>query len=250
MGNPSLESVDGHRRSAARLWAQAKMDWFAGLSRHGSLAAERLTKKPETRTGARQGMSQFTGSLLIGLGVSLYVHANLGVAAYDVMLTALRDILNISLGQASWVFTGSLFGIATLLGHRPKVSGLFYLLGNGLAVDFWVNLLNTPDDMFTRLLFVLVGTGAIAGGVAMVVHAGLTGGPIDALMRAGRDRGLDPFKLRSVIELAIVVLGVLLGGDFGPATIFFIVTMGPLLRVGRQALCDHRTGRQARMGIA
>lgn len=222
------------------------MDWFASLSRHGSLSRE-SKNRPDKRTTARKGVSQLGGSLLIGLGVSLYVHANLGVAAYDVMLTALRDIFNISLGQASWAFTAFLFLIATLFGNRPKLSGLGYLFFNGLAVDFWINIINVPTDMFTRLLFVLVGTVSIAGGVALVVHAGLTGGPIDALMRAARDRGIDPFKFRSVVELGIVIAGVLLGGDFGPGTIFFILTMGPLLRVGRQALMDHRTGRAARL---
>ena len=225
------------------------MDWLAGLSRHGTLSRQ-SNNVPDARTTVRQGISQLGGSLLIGLGVSLYVHANLGVAAYDVMLTALRDLLGISLGQASWAFTAFLFAIATVFGHRPKLSGLGYLFFNGLAVDFWINLINVPDDMFTRLLFVLVGTTAIAGGVALVVHAGLTGGPIDALMRAARDRGIDPFKFRSVVELGIVILGVLLGGDFGPGTIFFILTMGPLLRIGRQALMDHRTGRSARLETA
>ena len=158
MATPDPDIVGDTRRHAARIWARAKMDWLAGLSRHGSLSRE-SNNIPDARTTARQAVSQLGGSLFIGLGISLYVHANLGVAAYDVMLTALRDLLGISLGQASWAFTGFLFGIATLFGNRPKLSGLGYLFFNGLSVDLWISLINDPDDMFTRLLFVLVGTG-------------------------------------------------------------------------------------------
>ena len=192
-------------------------------------------------------MSQFGASVLIGLGVSLFVHANLGVPAYDVMLTALRDRLGISLGQASWLFTGILFSIAAALGRRPRISGLFFLLGNGIAVDLWLSLINDPQDMFVRILFVPLGTIAIAGGIALVIHAGLTGGAIEQLMNAGADRGLDPFRLRRGIEIAIVVTGVALGGDLGPATVFFILTMSPILKLGQQALVDHRSGRAARL---
>ena len=101
--------------------------------------------------------------------------------------------------------------------------------------------------MATRMLFVLLGTTAIAAGIALVVHAGLTGGAIEQLMNAGADRGIDPFRLRRGLEIAIVVTGVALGGDLGPATIFFVLTMTPILRLGQQALVDHRAGRTARL---
>ena len=245
----STAPYDGpeRRRASVTASARAKFDWFAGLSRHGIVAAERITQRPKTRTTARQVASQVGASILIGLGVSLFVHADLGVPAYDVMLTALRDRLGISLGQASWLFTGILFAVAAALGRRPRISGLFFLLGNGVAVDLWLNLINDPEGLFTRMLFVALGTIAIAGGIAMVVHAGLTGGAIEQLMNASADRGLDPFRVRRGIEIAIVVGGVLLGGDLGPATIFFVLTMSPILRLGQQALVDHRAGRTARL---
>ncbi len=241
------DANERRRRDVARASARAKVDWFAGLSRHGAVAAQRITNAPQTRTTARQVFSQFCGSVFIGLGVSLFVHAQLGVPAYDVMLTALRDRLGISLGQAAWLFTGLLFLAATVLGRRPRISGLFFLLGNGLSVDIWLQLINDPDDIFTRMLFVALGTVAIAGGVALVIHAGLTGGAIELLMNAGADRGLDPFKVRRGLEIGIVLLGLALGGDLGPATIVFVLTMSPILKLGQQALADHRRGRSERL---
>lgn len=227
--------------------ARASARWFVGISRHGVLAAERVTHLPSSRNRFRQTISMFSGSIFIGLGVSLFVHARLGVPAFDVMLTALRDILGISLGQAGWVFTSILFGIAAILGRRPTLGGVVYMLSNGIAVDVWMRLIRDPDALAIRMLFVVLGTLAIAAGVALVIHAGLTGGSIELLMNAAADRGRDPFNVRRGIEIAIVAVGVALGGDLGWATIFFILTMSPALKAGQQALNDHRAGRALRL---
>lgn len=227
--------------------ARSSARWFVGISRHGVLAAERVAQAPSSRNRFRQVISMFFGSLFIGLGVSLFVHARLGVPAFDVMLTAIRDLLGISLGQAGWVFTGFLFIVASVLGRRPTLGGLFYMAANGVAVDAWMYLIRDPQSIVLRMLFVVLGTLAIAGGIALVIHAGLTGGSIELLMRAAEDRGLDPFRVRRNIEIAIVLGGVLLGGDFGVATVFFVLTMSPALKAGQQALADHRAGRELRV---
>ena len=235
------------RVDASRHVAQAPGRWFKGLSRHGVVAAERFAAKPQTRTSARQLSSLFTGTAIIGLGVSLFIHSQLGVPAYDVLLSAVRDRVGISHGQAGWLVTGTLFLVAAALGQRPKISGLFYLLFAGVSVDIWIRLINDPDPLVVRVLFVVFGTAAIAMGVALVIHAGLTGGSIELLMRAGEARGLDPFRVRQLLELAIVALGVILGGDLGFATVFFVAAMSPMLKAGRQALEDHRRGRAERL---
>ncbi len=232
---------------ASRSAAQASKRRFVSLSRHGVVAAERFAAKPQTRTSARQVASLFTGTIIIGLGVSLFVHSGLGVPAYDVLLSAVRDRLGISHGQAGWLVTGALFLVAAALGRRPKISGIFYLLAAGVSVDIWIHLINDPDPLAVRMLFVVFGTAAIAMGVALVVHAGLTGGSIELLMHAAEDRGYDAFRVRQVLELGILVLGVVLGGDLGFATVFFVVAMAPMLKAGRQALEDHRRGRAERL---
>lgn len=230
-------------RNAAKTSAR----WFNGLSRHGLVAAERIATKPQTRTSVRQVASLFSGTVIIGLGVSLFIHSGLGVPAYDVMLSALRDRLGVSHGQAGWIFTGFLFLVATALGRRPKISGLFYLLFTGISVDVWLRLINDPEPLVVQMLFVVFGTAAIATGVALVIHAGLTGGSIELLMRAAEDRNLNPFRVRQGLEIGIVALGVILGGDLGFATVFFVLAMSPMLRAGRQALEDHRRGRAERL---
>ena len=231
----------------SRTIARSTGKWFTGLSRQGVVAAERFTNKPRTRTTVRQFMSLLTGTMLIGLGVSMFVQSRLGVPAYDVMLSALRDILGVTHGQAGWLFTGALFVVAAVLGHRPRIDGLVYLLATGVAVDVWLSLINVPDPLILRMLFVVIGTASIAAGVALVVHAGLTGGSLELLMHAAEDHNIDPFRFRMLFEVGVVALGVILGGDLGWATVFFVLAMTPMLKAGRQALEDHRRGRAERL---
>ena len=232
-----------------KIAARESAEWFMGISRHGIVAADRIAQDHRTRSTFRRGASQFAGSVFIGLGVSLFVHSQLGVPAYDVMLTALRDQLGITLGQAGFLFTSLLFLVAALLGRRPRISGLVYMLSNGVAVDVWMHLIRDPDHLAVRYLFVFIGTLSIATGVALVVHAGLTGGAVELLMRAAEDRGFDAYRARQAIELSIVVAGVLLGGDVGIATAIFVLAMSPALKAGRQALADHQAGRHARLSV-
>lgn len=229
----------------------ASTRWFLGISRDGVIAARRQISNqiatPTTRTGARQVATLLLGSSLIGLGVSLFVQADLGVPASDVLLTALRDRLGLSLGQAGWLFTGLLFVVASLLGQRPRPSALVYVAANGIAVDTFIHLIRSPDALMVRIGFVVLGTLAIATAISLVLHSGLSGGAFELLMRAGEQRNLNPFHVRTGVEVSVVTAGIALGGDIGPATAVFVAAMAPSLRALQLALSDHRNGRHLRL---
>ncbi len=228
---------------------RASAKWFLGFTRAGIMAAGDRVSTPATRSGFAQIASLLLSSTMIGLGVTLFVRADLGVPAYDVMLTAIRDHVGLTLGQAGWVFTGFLFVIASLLGQRPRPSAVFYTVSNGIAVDTFMRLVREPDVLAVRLTFVGLGILIIAAAIALVLHAGFGGGSLELLMKAAQKRGADPFRVRTAIEVLIVTVGLLLGGDFGPATIVFVLTVGPILQAGQRALKDHRLGRQLRMAV-
>lgn len=223
--------------------------WFVGFTRAGIMAAEERVSTPATRSGFSQIASLLLGSTMIGLGVALFVRADLGVPAYDVMLTAIRDHLGLSLGQAGWVFTGFLFTVASALGQRPRPSALFFTVSNGIAVDTFMRLIREPDVLAVRLTFVGLGILIIAAAIALVLHAGFGGGSLELLMKAAEERGVNPFRVRTILEVLIVGIGMLLGGDFGPATVVFVLTISPILRAGQRALSDHRLGRQLRIAV-
>jgi len=187
------------------------------------------------------------GSTLIGAAVGFLVQADLGLAPYDVFSSAIGARLDISLGQAGWIVAGVLFAISSLLGHRPSIWGIGYILANGFAIDATGWLLNAPQTTTSRVLFLLAGTATMAAGVNVVLYSGTTGGPFELLMSAGEDRGISRMAVRYTLDVTVLALGIGLGGDFGPGTIVYAALMGVVLQVLRQAFDDYDRGRQLRL---
>lgn len=187
------------------------------------------------------------GSTLIGLGISLFLHANLGLPPYDVLISAIVGLLDVSHGQASWAVSGTLLLVASALGHRPSVYGVLFVVVNGLSIDGWSKLLVDPESLGVKALFVALGVAAVALGIATVAHSSSTGGPFELLTSAAADRGLDQSRTRVALELSVVGLGIVLGGEIGVATVAFAMTIGPAISMAVHALDDRQTGRELRL---
>lgn len=252
----SLASSNRRKAMAAR--GGARLLAHVGFSRHSALPALRDAAARETvlasvapvRTIAATLVSLVTGCLLIGVAVALLVESRLGLAPYDVFSAGLGQTLGLSLGQAGWLVAGALFSVATVLGHRPNLWSVGYVVGNGLAIDAVTGMIATPASLSARLAFLLVGIVVMAAGINAVVHAGVTGGPFELLMAAGSDRGVSPTVVRYGLDLTVLLLGIGIGGPLGVGTVIYAASMAPVLRFVRQALLDHRAGRQARVAVA
>ena len=218
-----------------------------GFSRHTAVPALGALGSHQAKSFTRQLLALFAGSSLIGIAVALLVHADLGLTPYDVMSSAVSERLGISLGQAGWLMAAVLFGMAAVFRHRPSRWGVAYILANGLAIDAASGLLTRPDTLAGRWVFVVSAVVILAAGVSLVVYSGTTGGPFELLTLAGEDRGVSRTTMRYALDLGVFVGGVALGGAFGPATVFFALAFGLVLRIISQALVDHGQGREARL---
>lgn len=219
----------------------------SGMTRHGAMAAQRVTTHPTARRATSRALAMIVGSILIGLGVAMFARSGFGLPPYDVLLSVLRDRLGISLGQAGWALAALFVSSAAVLRQFPTGATLVYILLNGLTVDAALTVIERPDSLAIRAVFVLFGIGGIAGGISLVVHSGNPGGAFELLMRAGEARGRDPMRVRTALEVSLLFIGIATGGDFGPATVLFALAIGPVMSAGRQALDDHRTGRTQRV---
>jgi len=190
------------------------------------------------------------GSAILGAGVALLIRAELGLAPYDVLLSAIARALDITHGQAGWLVAGGLLVVASILGRRPRVATVAWVITNGVAIDAVLPLLEAAEALVTRIVFAAAGTTAIAGGVALVLHSGGTGGAFELIIKALGDRGLKPIPVRTVMELTTLVTGLALAGDAGFATIAFAMTFGSLVVGAERALDDHRVGRALRLAAS
>ncbi len=217
------------------------------FTRQGALSRARRLQPERALTPLRKVTMLFVGSGLIGIGVTLFRRADLGLPPFDVFLSAVSEIANVSHGQASWVIGAVLFAIAAAVGQRPSLYGVGYVVLNGVMIDAIDHLIGAPESLGGRLAFVLAGTATIATAVSIVAHSTSTGGAFELLTRAAELRGIQPARFRTGLEVVIFLSGVALGGVFGVATVVFALGIGVLINATAQGLADHRAGRQERL---
>lgn len=99
----------------------------------------------------------------------------------------------------------------------------------GVMID--VSVLVIPETSGIWAVVMLSGgilMIAVASG--MYIGANLGPGPRDGLMTAIARKGPSIRITRSIIEVAVLIAGVLLGGSFGIGTIAFALLIGPLVQ--------------------
>ena len=99
----------------------------------------------------------------------------------------------------------------------------------GITVDLVMWLVNEPTAFLWRILFAATAPVVIALGTGLYIGAGLGPGPRDGLMTGLVNKGVPVFIGRTTIELTVIIAGFLLGGTVGLGTIWFALTIGPLV---------------------
>jgi uncharacterized membrane protein YczE len=224
-----------------------RLGHLLGSSRHSALPELRRRVGPTSRSLAVRAVALACGSTLIGLAVALLVQADLGLPPYDVLSSGVASKLGVTLGQAGWILAGLLLLLAAGLGRRPSGWGIAYIVANGLAVDGMAHLVNQPESVPGRVLFLVGAVVVMAAGVNLVLYSGTTGGPFELLMLAGEDRGVSRVGTRYALDGGVLAIGLLIGGTFGIGTMIYTVLMGITLQVISQAFADHGAGRRHRL---
>ncbi|HSR14943.1 MAG TPA: hypothetical protein VLL51_04285 [Gemmatimonadales bacterium] len=181
------------------------------------------------------------GLVLFGAGVAFMVASGLGLSPWEVLHQGLSIRTGIQIGTVS-----ILLGIVVLLlwvpiGERPGIGTVTNILVIGTTTNIVLDWL--PDlppfapqatdalDLAARSLLLGGGILAIALGSGLYLGADLGPGPRDGLMTGLHRRyGWSIRRVRTALEVGVLVVGFLLGGTVGIGTILFAVTIGPLVQ--------------------
>lgn len=218
-----------------------------GFGRWDALSEAHERHSRFARTPFIRFVSLLMGALMIGIAVALLSSAALGMTPFDVLSSGISNSSALSLGQASTAASAVMLLTAAVLRRPPSLWAFAYIASAGFAVDYVDNWINTPDDIFTRWLFVFGALMFLSTGISLVVHSGRTGGSFGLLVSAAQDRGLSRPKARIILECSVLGSGVLLGGDIGPATLVIALALGPSLAAWGQVFDDWSTGRAKRL---
>src|SRR6476619_6100230 len=171
----------------------------------------------------------YVGLVLYGVSLAMMVRADLGLAPWDVLHSGLIRHVPITLGQAVVVMSFVVLVAWIPLRETPGLGTISNALVVGFSADGTLALLDRPDGLPARVALMVGGVVLCGIASALYIGAQLGRGPRDGLMtglhrRTGRSLRL----VRTALEVAVVLLGLLLGGVAGIGTLLYALAIGPL----------------------
>jgi uncharacterized membrane protein YczE len=191
----------------------------------------RVTERASRRLPRRLAQL-YAGLLAFAFGEAMIVRANLGVMSWDVLHQGLARHLGLTIGQWSVIIGALVLLLWIPLRERPGLGTVSNVVVIGLALDAFLALLSAPTSMPARIALLVAGICVNGVATAAYVGASLGPGPRDGLMTGlvrttGRPVGL----VRTAIEVSVVLVGWLLGGNLALGTVLFVLAIGPLVHV-------------------
>ena len=182
-------------------------------------------------TKIRQFIQVFSGTSLIGIGVSLNYLANLGLGPWGVFHDGLSKTLGISYGRTIIITGVAVMLLWIPLKQKPGIGTIVDIFLVGIVADLIILNFELSDSIFLSLALIAFGIILIGAGTAIYVGADLGAGPRDGVMVGLETIGLKIGTARNLIELFAFLTGWLLGGLVGYVTILFVIGIGPVVQI-------------------
>lgn len=173
------------------------------------------------------------GLMLYGLSMALMIESTLGLDPWDVFHQGLTRLTGLSFGTVTIVVGALVLALWIPLRQRPGIGTISNVVVIGLAVDAALALLPTAAGLPARLAFLAGGIVLNGAATGLYIGARLGPGPRDGLMTGyvARRPGRSIRLVRTVIELTVLALGVVLGGTAGIGTVAYALAIGPLAQI-------------------
>jgi len=201
-----------------------------------------MRERFDLRSAAPRLPGLLVGLVAFGIGVALMVESGLGLSPWEVLHQGISVRTGIPIGTVS-----IMLGVVVLLlwipiGERPGIGTVANIALIGSTTNVTLGILPDlgpftfegaePADLLARAGLVLGGILVIGVGSGFYLGADLGPGPRDGLMTGLHRRyGWSIRRVRTALEIGVLVVGFLLGGTIGIGTILFAVLIGPLVQL-------------------
>lgn len=174
------------------------------------------------------------GFILYGLAIVVMIHANIGLSPWDVFHQGISLKTGLTMGQISIgvgiiiiiidAFMGEGIGFATL--------GNVFFIGTFLDIFQGLKIVPYANNLFTGIVMMIIGIVLAAIATVLYLKPALGSGPRDGLMLAINKRSSKSVgTIRTIIELTVLTIGWLLGGNVGIGTIISGFGLGYAIQI-------------------
>ncbi len=173
------------------------------------------------------------GLFIYGVGVGMTVDAQLGLAPWDVLAQGISRQTSLTFGYATVLVSLMVLLSWIPLKVKPGLGSIMNAIMVGLVADLTLNFLPTPDSYWLKLLLFFGGMVVISFATGLYISCGMGKGPRDGLNVGIAQRFKLPFwQARSIVEITVVTIGFLLGGQVREGTLIFALGIGYMNQIG------------------
>ena len=179
---------------------------------------------------ARRLANLMAGLVLFGTGLAMMLNARLGVPPWDVLHQGLYRQFGLTIGTWSIIVSGLVLALWIPLKERFGIGTILNAVVIGVVFDLAALVLPEPESMLWRVVMLAGGIFTVGFASGLYIGANLGPGPRDGLMTGIAKFGPSIRLTRTLLEVAVLVIGYLLGGTFGVGTVAFALFVGPIVQ--------------------
>lgn len=161
------------------------------------------------------------------------VHAGIGLAPWDVLAQGISKQTQLSFGQATIAVSLMVLLSWIPLRVRPGIGSLLNALLLGIYADLALQVMPELTDYAVKLAWFVLGMVIISFATGLYISSHMGKGPRDGLNTGLAQQLKLPFwQARTLVEVAVVTVGWLLGGQVREGTLLFALAIGYLNQLG------------------
>jgi uncharacterized membrane protein YczE len=171
------------------------------------------------------------GLFIYGLALAMVVKAHVGIPPWDVFAQGISLQLHTSYGIASIIVSSIVLVFWIPLKIKPGVGSIMNAILIGLWMDFWTPFLPQLGLYWQNLAMFLLGMCTVAFATGLYITSNLGSGPRDGLILGLTKRlGWKVWQVRTAVEIIVLGVGWLMGGQVREGTLIFAICIGYLMQ--------------------
>ena len=185
----------------------------------------------------RRGVQLVGGLAFYGFGIGLMVRAGIGVAPWDVLAQGITAQTGLPFGVVVNLVGALVLLLWIPIRQKPGLGTVANVLLIGPSAQLMLAVVPQQHEPILQGLVFAGGLLLVGLATGLYVGARLGPGPRDGLMMGLHARtGWPIWIVRTGIEVSVLIVGFVLGGQVGIGTLAFALLIGPIVNVTRPLL--------------
>lgn len=178
--------------------------------------------------------AQLVGGLAVyAVAMALLIRSGLGLGPWDAFHVGVSELTGANLGVVVIGVGLAIVAGSWFIGVRPGPGTVANMLLIGVFIELLLPLTPAATSLWSSLAYHVAGIVLTGIATGLYIAPGLGKGPRDGMMIGVAERtGWPVRRVRTGIELSVLLLGWLMGARLGVGTILFALGVGPATEWG------------------